>query len=132
MSLSDPIADALTSLRNSNRINRDRVDLRASSLLEGILKVLRQERFIHDYRAIDDKKQGILRVYLRKAGAPARKITKIVRISKPGLRIYTKRDNIPTVLSGLGVCVLSTPQGVLSGEQAKKRSVGGEVLLKVW
>ena len=132
MSLSDPIADALTSLRNSNRINRDRVDLKASSLLEDILKVLRQERFIHDYRAIDDKKQGVLRVYLKKTGEPVRKITKIIRVSKPGLRIYTKRNDIPTVLNGLGVCVLSTPQGVLSGDQAKKRSVGGEVLLKIW
>ncbi len=132
MALTDPIADALTCIRNANRIKRERVDLKASKLVTEILKVLRQEKFIHDYRLIEDKKQGILRVYLKKANEPVRKINRIVRISKPGLRIYTKSDKIPTVLSGMGVCVLSTPQGVLSGEQAKKRSVGGELLLKVW
>jgi small subunit ribosomal protein S8 len=132
MSLSDPIADALTAIRNANRIKRERVDLRASTLMTEVLKVLRQEKFIYDYRLIEDKKQGILRVYLKKTNEPTRKITRIVRVSKPGLRIYTKKDAIPTVLNGLGVCILSTPQGVLTGEQAKKRSVGGEILLKVW
>ena len=132
MSLSDPLADALTSIRNANRIRRERVDLKASSLLHDVLKVLRQEKFIYDYRLIHDKKQGVLRVYLKKADEPVRKITKIIRVSRPGLRRYTKKAGIPVVLNGLGICVLSTPQGVLSGEQAKKRSVGGEVLLKIW
>jgi small subunit ribosomal protein S8 len=132
MALTDPIADALTTIRNANRINRERVDLRASKMMTEILKVLREEKFIYDFRLIEDKKQGILRVYLKKANEPVRKINRIVRISKPGLRIYTKKDKIPKVLSGMGVCVLSTPQGILSGEQAKRRSVGGELLLKVW
>lgn len=132
MSLSDPIGDALTCIRNASRARKERVDLKASNLTEEILKILRRERFIHDYRRIEDKKQGILRVYLKKTGESVRKITKIVRVSRPGLRIYTKTDSIPKVLSGLGICVLSTPAGVLSGEEAKKRSVGGEVLCKVW
>ena len=132
MSLSDPIADALTSIRNANRVKKERVDLRASSMVTEILKILRQEKFIHDYRLIDDKKQGILRVYLRKENERLRKISKIMRVSRPGLRIYTKKNDIPTVLNGLGICVLSTPEGILTGEQAKRRSVGGEVLLKVW
>ena len=132
MSLSDPIADALTCIRNANRAKKERVDLRASKLMEEIMKILKRERFIYDYRRIDDKKQGVLRVYLKKANEPLRKMSKIVRVSRPGLRIYAKKDTIPTVLSGLGICVLSTPSGLLSGEEAKKRSVGGEVLLRVW
>ena len=132
MSLSDPIGDALTCIRNASRARKERVDLKASNLTEQILKILRREKFISDYRRIDDKKQGVIRVYLKKAGEPVRKITRIMRVSRPGLRIYTKKDSIPTVLSGLGICVLSTPEGVLSGEEAKKRSVGGEVLCKVW
>ena len=132
MSLSDPIADALTCIRNANRAKKERVDLRASKLMEEIMKILKRERFIYDYRRIEDKRQGVLRVYLKKANEPLRKMSKIVRVSRPGLRIYAKKDTIPTVLSGLGICVLSTPSGLLSGEEAKKRSVGGEVLLKVW
>ena len=132
MSLSDPIGDALTTIRNANRARKERVDLRGSKLMEDILKILRRERFVFDYRRIEDKKQGVLRVYLKKSNEPIRKFSKIVRVSRPGLRIYVKKDTIPTVLSGLGVCVLSTPAGVLSGEEAKKRSMGGEVLLKVW
>ena len=132
MSLSDPIGDALTYIRNGSRARKERVDLKASNLIEEILKILRRERFIHDFRRIDDKKQGIIRVYLKKTGESVRKITRIVRVSRPGLRIYAKTDSIPKVLSGLGICVLSTPAGVLSGEEAKKRAVGGEVLCKVW
>ena len=132
MSLSDPIADALTCIRNANSAKKERVDLRGSKLMEEIMKILKRERFIYDYRRIEDKKQGVLRVYLKKANEPLRKISKIVRVSRPGLRIYAKKDAIPTVLSGLGICVLSTPSGLLSGEEAKKRAVGGEVLLKVW
>ena len=132
MSLSDPIADALTAIRNANKAKKERVDLRASYLLTEILKILRQEKFIYDYRLIEDKKQGILRVYLRKADRPTRPILSLVRVSRPGLRVYAKRNTIPTVLNGLGLSILSTPEGVLSGEEAKKRSVGGEVLVKVW
>lgn len=132
MSLTDPIADALTTIRNANRIKRERVDLRASKMISSILKILREEKFIYDFRLIEDKKQGILRVYLRKDAEKMRKITRIMRISRPGLRIYTKKDEIPTVLNGLGICILSTPEGLLTGEQAKRRSVGGELLLKVW
>ena len=132
MALCDPIGDALTRIRNANRARKERVDLPGSKLMEQILKILKKERFIFDYRRIEDKKQGVLRVYLKKSNEPVRKFTKIQRVSRPGLRIYAKKDNIPTVLSGLGVCVLSTPAGVLSGEEAKTKSMGGEVLLKVW
>ena len=132
MALTDPIADGLTRIRNANRVKKERLDIPASQMMTQILKILKQERFIHDYRLIEDKKQGVLRVYLKKASESLRPIVKIQRVSKPGLRIYTKKESIPTILNGLGVCVLSTPQGVLSGEEAKRRNVGGEVLLKVW
>ena len=134
MSLSDPIGDGLTCIRNANRVKKERVDVKASKMFVEILKVLRQERFIHDYRLIDDKKQGILRVYLRKGtdASPSRKITRIMRVSRPGLRRYTQKSAIPVVLNGLGICILSTPQGILSGEDARKRNVGGEIIAKVW
>jgi small subunit ribosomal protein S8 len=132
MSLSDPIGDALTMIRNATKAKKERVDIRASQLATEVLKVLRQERYIYDYRLIEDKKQGLLRVYLRKENEPMRKISRITRVSRPGLRIYTKKDRIPTVLNGLGICILSTPQGILTGETAKKRGVGGEILAKVW
>lgn len=132
MSLCDPIGDALTVIRNANRAKKERADLRASFITKEILKILKQERFIQDFRLIEDKKQGILRVYLRKEGEPVRKITKIVRVSRPGLRIYRKKEAIPTVLNGLGICIVSTSQGILTGEEAKRRGAGGEVLAKVW
>ena len=141
MAITDPIADALTIIRNGVRAKKERVDLRASKLMTEVLKVLKRERFIFDYRLIEDKKQGILRVYLRKAEvlsqAPAmapsnRLISRIDRISKPGRRVYADKQNIPIVLNGLGVCVVSTPHGLMTGEEAKKRGVGGEVLLRIW
>ncbi len=132
MSLTDPIGDALTCIRNASRAQKERVDIKASNLIEEILKILRRERFVHDYRKIEDKKQSLIRVYLKKTGEQTRKISKIVRVSRPGLRRYTKKDAIPTVLSGLGICVLSTPAGILTGDDAKKRSVGGELICKVW
>ncbi len=132
MSLSDSVGDALTVIRNGARAKKERVDIKASKLLTEILKILRREKFIYDYRLIEDKKQGLLRVYLKKGEAPVRKIQRIVRVSKPGLRIYSGAQDIPIVLSGLGLSILSTPQGVLSGEEAKKRNVGGEVLMRIW
>ena len=133
MSLSDPIADALTLIRNASRVRKQRLDLRASKVVAAILKILRQEKFILDTRLIEDKKQGILRVYLSKENEqPSRRISRIQRVSRPGLRIYAKKEAIPTVLNGLGICILSTPFGMLSGDEAKKRGVGGEVICKVW
>ena len=132
MSLTDPISDGLTMIRNAARVKKERVDLRASYLMTEILKILKRENFIHDYRLIEDKKQGILRVYLSKPTEFTKKISKIERVSRPGLRIYKKKDQIPTILSGLGICIVSTPEGLLTGEEAKRRGVGGEVLAKVW
>lgn len=132
MAITDPVADGLTILRNANHAKKDKAEIKASKLLADILKILKEEKFIYDFRRIEDNKQGLLRVYLKKTNERMRKITKIMRVSKPGLRVYAQKDSIPTVLNGFGICILSTPQGVLTGEQAKMRGVGGEVLLKVW
>jgi len=132
MALTDPIADGLTVIRNGNRVQKERVDVKSSFLMIEILKIMRQEKYIYDYRLIEDKKQGILRVYLRKASEPLKTIARVMKVSKPGLRIYAKSDKIPIVLNGLGICILSTPQGVMTGEEAKRRGIGGEVLAKVW
>lgn len=122
----------MTVIRNANRVKKDRADIKASRLLGEILKVLKNEKFIYDFRLIEDKKQGVLRVYLRKGSEPARRITRLQRVSRPGLRIYKQKDTIPNVLNGLGICILSTPQGILTGQEAKRRGVGGELLVKVW
>ena len=122
----------MTVIRNANRVKKDRADIKASRLLGEILKVLKNERFIYDFRLIEDKKQGVLRVYLRKGNEPARRITRLQRVSRPGLRIYKQKDTIPNVLNGLGICILSTPQGILTGQEAKRRGVGGVLLVKVW
>lgn len=132
MAVSDPIADGLTVIRNAVRAKKERADVRASFVVTEILKVMRENKFIYDFRLIEDKKQGLLRVYLKKADARVRKISRIQRVSRPGLRIYTSKERIPTVLNGLGICIVSTPQGILSGEDARKRGLGGEVLAKIW
>ena len=132
MALSDPVADALTVIRNANKARKERVDLKASRLLTEVAKVLKHERFIHDYRVIENKPQNVLRVYLRKENEPVRKISKIIRVSRPGLRSYVTTTDIPKVLNGMGLCILTTSQGILTGEEARRRNVGGELLLKVW
>ncbi len=132
MSLQDSVSDGLTVIRNATRSKKERVDIKCSKLMSEILKILKRERFIYDYRLIEDKKQGVLRVYLKKEAEPVRKISQIMKISKPGLRIYAPKNRIPRVLNGLGICILSTSQGILTGDDAKRRGVGGEVLAKVW
>ncbi len=132
MSISDSIADALTMLRNANSTKKERVDIPKSKVLLEILKILKRENFIGNYKPIEDKKQGVLRVYLKhgKSGKPA--LISLKRISKPGLRVYVKKGDIPTVLGGLGIAILSTPRGMLTDREARDLKVGGEVLCYVW
>ncbi|MHC4616211.1 MAG: 30S ribosomal protein S8 [Planctomycetota bacterium] len=131
MSLSDPIADMLTRIRNAVRVNRERVNIRASKICEGIAAVLKQEGYIEDFDRIDDAKQGILRVTLKydENGRPV--ITELIRVSKPGRRIYSSVDRLPHVLGGYGVAIVSTSQGVLSDRSCRKANVGGEILCTV-
>lgn len=132
MAVTDPIADMLTVIRNASSSKKDVAEVKGSLLSEGVLKILKKEGFISNYKTIKDNKQGILRVYLKylKNGTPA--ILGLKRISKPGLRIYKKADEIPKVYSGLGVAIISTSKGLLTDEEARENKVGGEVLCYAW
>jgi small subunit ribosomal protein S8 len=131
MSLSDPIADMLTRIRNAVRINKSEVNIKASNICEGIAAVLKKEGYIEDFDRIDDGKQGILRVTLKydQIGQPI--INDIVRISKPGCRIYSSVDKLPHVLAGMGIVVVSTSKGVMSDKSCRETNVGGEILCTV-
>jgi len=128
----DPIADMLTRIRNANMALHDRVDIPGSRLKRAVAEVLKKEGYIRDYEWIDDDKQGILRIYLKYGPGKQRVITGIKRISRPGLRVYCKKDEIPRVLGGLGIAILSTSKGVLADREARKLGVGGEVICYVW
>ena len=130
--LTDPIADFLTRVRNANIVSKDKVEIPSSTLKEAVAAVLGREGFIRRYRVITRGKRKVLQIYLKRTPEGERVITHLERASKPGRRMYTKKDEIPRVLNGIGICVLSTPKGVLSGEEALKMQVGGEVLCYVW
>lgn len=137
MALTDPISDMLTILRNATRAGHDSADVKRSKLSVSILEVLKRERYLYDFKMVESGAQGIIRVYIKPpaalAGAPrVRRIREIVRVSKPGLRIYAASSEIPRVLNGLGVSIISTSRGVMTGQQARRNRIGGEVLLKVW
>ncbi len=132
MNITDPIADMLTRIRNANSVNKDVVDIPASNLKINIAKTLKDEGFIKEYKIIDNYPQNKVRVYLKYGKDYEKVITGIKRISKPGLRVYVNKDEIPRVLGGLGIAVISTSQGVLTDKEARKEGVGGEVLCYVW
>jgi small subunit ribosomal protein S8 len=131
MSLSDPIADMLTRIRNAARINEKQVNIRASKICKGIAAVLKNEGYIEDFDLIDDGKQGILRVTLKydQDGHPV--INQITRTSKPGRRIYSSVEQLPHVLGGMGIAIVSTSKGVMSDRSCRKVNVGGEILCTV-
>jgi small subunit ribosomal protein S8 len=131
MSLSDPIADMLTRIRNGSRVSKPEVKIRASKVCEGVASVLKSEGYIDDYDRIDDGKQGLLRVALKysREGVPA--ITEIKRVSKPGRRIYSNMNDMPEVLGGLGIVIVSTNKGVISDRNCRKENVGGEMICTV-
>ncbi|NPV30134.1 MAG: 30S ribosomal protein S8 [Firmicutes bacterium] len=130
--MTDPIADFLTRIRNANQVHRDRVEVPASKMKKALAEILKNEGFIRNYEYIDDGKQGILRLYLKYGPNRERVITGLKRISKPGLRVYVKKDEIPRVLGGLGVAVISTPKGLMTDKQARQEGLGGEVICYVW
>lgn len=132
MSLSDPIADMLTRIRNANLALNEKADVPASKMNEDIAKILKGEGYIDDYKIIDNEKQGILRVFLKYGPDRARTIEGLRRRSKPGRRVYRKAKDLPRVVDGLGVAVVSTPKGVLTDKQAREANVGGEVICEIW
>ncbi len=131
MSLSDPIADMLTRIRNAVRINKNEVNIKASNICEGIAAVLKKEGYIEDFDRIDDGRQGILRVTLKYDQDGQAIINEIKRISKPGCRIYSSVDELPHVLAGMGIAIVSTSSGVMSDRSCREANVGGEVLCTV-
>ncbi|MHB9146520.1 MAG: 30S ribosomal protein S8 [Symbiobacteriia bacterium] len=132
MVVSDPIADLLTRVRNAHAANHDRVDIPGSKMKKAIVQILKDEGYIRDYEWVDDALQGIIRVYLKYGPGKSKVITGLKRISKPGLRVYARKDEIPKVLGGLGVAVLSTSRGIFTDKRARAEGVGGEVLCYIW
>jgi len=131
MSLSDPIADMLTRIRNAIRINKSEVNIESSKICEGIAAVLKKEGYIEDFDRIDDGKQGILRVTLKYDQYSGSVISEIKRISKPGRRIYSSVEQLPHVLAGMGMAIVSTSKGVMSDRSCRKENVSGEILCTV-
>ncbi len=130
--MTDPIADMLTRIRNAILVERPYVDVPATKLKIGIADVLQREGYIWDYEIIEQKPQNILRINLKYGLNGERVIQHIKRISKPGRRVYAGVNELPNVLDGLGIAILSTNQGVLSNREAKQKNVGGEVICEVW
>lgn len=131
MVMTDTIADFLTRIRNANMVYSPKVEAPSSKMKKVIAEILKEEGYIKDYEIIDDGKQGIIRIYMKYIGKE-RVITGIKRISKPGLRVYARKDNIPKVLGGLGLAIISTSKGVMTDKKARKLGVGGEVICYVW
>lgn len=128
----DPIADMLTRIRNANMVKHASVDVPASNVKKRIAEILNDEGFIKGYDIIDDGKQGIIRIELKYGESKERVISGLKRISKPGLRVYAKKTDIPRVLGGLGIAIISTSNGIITDKEAKKLGVGGEVVAYVW
>ena len=129
--MTDPIAELLTRIRNANKMHHEKVSIPSSTLKLNILKVLKEEGFIADYVVIEDKKQNVIEVTLKYNNNQA-VIKGLRRISKPGLRKYTDVENLPKVLHGLGIAIISTSKGVMTDSEARKQKVGGEVLAYIW
>ena len=130
--MTDPIADMLTRIRNGSKAKLEKVDIPSSKLKLEIAKILKDEGYIKNLKMVKDRRQGVIRVYLKYTDDEVPVIQGIKRVSKPGNRVYAGNDAIPKVLAGLGVAILSTPKGIQTGKQAKKDNVGGEVLCHVW
>lgn len=132
MTMTDPIADMLTRIRNANTVKHETVDIPASNIKKEIARILLEEGFVKGYDVIEDGKQGIIRLQLKYGIEGERVISGLKRISKPGMRVYSSKDEIPKVLNGLGVAIMSTSKGILTDREARKENVGGEVICYVW
>lgn len=130
--MTDPIADMLTRIRNAIRVKADKVDIPASRMKIEIAKILKEEGFIKSYKIIKDKKQGIIRINLKYTPEGESVISDLQRISKPGRRVYVSKDEIPYVMGGLGIAILTTSKGVMTDKECRLKGVGGEVLCYVW
>lgn len=132
MVMTDPVADFLTRIRNGNMVMHETVEVPSSKMKLAIAKIMKEEGYIKDYEYIEDGKQGVIRIYLKYGPNKEKVITGIKRISKPGLRVYVKKDEVPKVLGGLGTAVISTSKGVMTDKEARKLGLGGEVICYIW
>ena len=132
MQITDPIADMLTRIRNANTAKHETVDIPASNMKKAIAEILNNEGYIKGYQIIEDGKQGVIRVTLKYTGNKEKVISGIKRISKPGLRMYAPADELPSVLKGLGIAIISTSKGIMTDKEARKLHIGVEVLAFVW
>ena len=132
MVLTDPIADFLTRIRNANMAKHDSVEIPASNIKKSLTEILKQEGFIRDYEVTEDGKQGVIKITMKYGPNGERVISGLKRISKPGLRNYVSADNLPKVLNGLGIAIVSTSAGILTDKEAREKNVGGEVIAYVW
>jgi small subunit ribosomal protein S8 len=132
VSMSDPIADFLTRIRNAGMVFHDKVEVPASRIKKELAELLKAEGYIKDVEYITDDKQGVIRMYLKYGPNRERVITGLKRISRPGLRVYAKKDEMPKVLGGLGIAVISTSKGIMSDKKARKEGLGGEVISYIW
>lgn len=132
MTMTDPIADMLTRVRNANTAKHENVDVPASNIKKEIARILLEEGFIKGYDVIEDGKQGLIRLQLKYGKAGERVISGLKRISKPGMRVYADSNSLPKVLNGLGISIISTSKGILTDKQARELGVGGEVICYIW
>ena len=132
MTMTDPIADMLTRIRNANMVRHEKLEVPASNVKKEIAEILKREGFVRDVEYVEDNKQGIIRIFLKYGKNNERVITGLKRISKPGLRVYAKTNEVPKVLNGLGIALVSTSQGLLTDKEARAKQVGGEILAYVW
>ena len=132
MTMTDPIADMLTRIRNANVVKHETVDVPASNIKKELARILLEEGFVRGYDVIEDGKQGIIRIQLKYGQTGERVISGLKRISKPGMRVYADKHEVPRVLNGLGISIISTSKGILTDKQARKENVGGEVICYVW
>ncbi len=132
MQITDPIADMLTRIRNANSSKHESVNVPASKLKIEIARILNEEGYINGYEVIDDGLQGVIKITLKYAANKQKVITGLKRVSKPGLRVYAGKDELPRVLRGLGIAIISTSKGIMTDKEARKLNVGGEVLAFVW
>lgn len=132
MSMTDPIADMLTRIRNANMVKQQKVDIPSSNVKVNIAQVLKQEGYIKNYKVIADNRQGVLRIYLKFIDEKEPVINEITRVSKPGSRTYVDTESIPTIKNGLGIAVLSTSQGIMTDAAARQAGIGGELICTVW
>jgi small subunit ribosomal protein S8 len=132
MNLTDPVADFLTRIRNAHRARHQKLDVPTSKLKVEIARILKEEGYIANYKAVEEESQKLLRVYLKYGPNNEAVIRDLKRISKPGCRVYIGKDEIKRVQGGLGISIMTTPKGVMTGRQARREGVGGEILAEVW